>query len=289
MQCSAALIADLLPLCDGARPLEGIHAALQQAGHAADQVTAVLEFLRGRGCFHPCGTAAPLDPLAAQIDWLASRLAATDDRISRRAPAQAVVHLPTTGVLADAIGQALDRLGLLVARQAAPDGACDLVRVHCTDWDDHASALRANQAALQAGVPTLYAALGETRARIGPFVLPGETPCFTCFHHRLRASMSFVDEFDSRVGLDIDACATARLPRSAPSQAGAAIVASLVGCELLKFGHGLTMLSLLGRVLEVDLLRYQMDASRVLRLPRCPACGIGQPHGAPTRAVRDLL
>lgn len=289
MQCSASLIADLLPLCGGEQPLEGIQATLQQAGHDADHVAAVLDFLRRRGCFQPCGPAAPVDPLAAQIDWLASKLTATDDRLTPRAPAQTMVHLPTEGVLSDATAQALQRLGFQVARQAQPAIRDDLIRLHCTDWDDHASALQCNQTSLQAGVPTLYATLGEARARIGPFVLPAETPCFTCFHHRLRSSMAFVDEFDSRVGLDIDACVGRPQRRSAPSPTGAAVVAGLLACELLKFAHGLTMLSLLGRVLELDLLRYQMDASRVLRLPRCPACGTGRPHGAPTAAVRDLL
>jgi bacteriocin biosynthesis cyclodehydratase domain-containing protein len=291
VQRGAALIAALLPLCDGSRPVHDIELALQDAGHAPDQVSAVLQFLRSRGCFTRFGRAALADPLAAQIDWLAARLPddGYDNRLTLQDPAQITAHLPIQGLLSDAAAQVAQQLGFQVCRGTDAPVASNLVCIHCTDWDDHASALRHNQAAIQGNVPTLYAALGDTRARVGPFVLPTETPCYACFHHRLRASMAFVDEFDCRVGLPIDDLVASPRPRPAPSQSYVSVVASLIGSELLKYVRKLTLLSLLGRALEIDLLRYQMESSRILRLPRCPACGSGKPHGRPTMALRDLL
>lgn len=291
VQHGATLIAALLPLCDGSHATHEVEMALQHAGHPSEQVGAVLEFLRRRGCFTGFGSAALVDPLAAQIDWLASRLPndSYDNRLTLQDPAQITVHVPNQGLLSDMAAQVIQQLGFQLCRATDAPVAANLVCIHCTDWDDHASALRHNQAAIRGTVPTLYAALGESKARIGPFVLPAETPCYACFHHRLRSSMAFVDEFDCRVGLPIDELLSGQRFRSAPSQSYAAVVASLIGSELLKYVRKLTLLSLLGRALEIDLLRYQMESSRILRLPRCPACGSGKPHGVPTQAPRDLL
>lgn len=290
-QRGAALIAAVLPLCDGTHPAHDVQQALQQAGHAPEQVSAVLQFLRSRGCFTDFGEAAQADPLAAQIDWLAARLPSDgyNNGLVAQDPAQITVHLPCAGLLSDVAARAIEQFGFQVCRTAQPAVTSNLVCIHCTDWDDHASALQHNQAAVPGMMPTLYAALGDTRARIGPFVLPGETPCYACFHHRLRSSMAFVDEFDCRVGLPVDALVASPHFRPGPSRTYAGVVAGLIGAELLKYVRKLTQLSLLGRALEIDLLRYQMASSRILRLPRCAVCGSGKPHGAPTLAPRDLL
>lgn len=287
----ARLIAALVPLCDGSRSEREINEALESEGHDNANIRAAVQFFRSRGYFHSCADPETNDSFAAQIDWLAAKLPENrfDNRLAHRHPSQVTVLIPTQGILSEKAASVLRETGFRICRDPQSARPDNLVCLYATDWDDHASALSHNRANISDRVPTLYATLGENKARLGPFVLLGETPCYECFHHRMRSSMTFVDEFDRRVGLNIDDALAGSLCNAQPPRLYASVLAGLVTSELLKYVSKLTQLSLLGRILEVDLLRYQMEPGRVLRLPRCHACGNGKAHGAPTTAVRDLL
>jgi bacteriocin biosynthesis cyclodehydratase domain-containing protein len=286
----AQLIAALVPLCDGTRSEDALCEQLSSSGFSKASVKAAIDFFRSRGYFANFDGAQPADALAAQLDWLASKMPEDrfDNRLTGRTASEVIVRLLTAGVLADCVAAVVREQGFSLTFGGASSGY-SAIDVYCTDWDDHAGALAHNRGNVLQGAPTLYATLDEGRARVGPFVLPGQTPCYECFHHRIRSSVTFVDEFDCRVGLKREELPVVERSCSSPSRLYAWVVAGMVGAELLKYMRKLTQFSALGRIVEVDLLRSQMTTGRVLRLPRCGVCGRAKAHSAPTLAVRDLI
>jgi bacteriocin biosynthesis cyclodehydratase domain-containing protein len=290
-----ALVVALAALCDGTRSQEEVRAQLIENNFPVAQVAAVLDFFHAKGYLMLDDSNETLmqDALGGQIDWLVGKL--PEDRFNNRlntdTPSLVTVHLPTSSRLSTLLASELERLGFRICQtEQLPPGGNTITVVSC-DWDDHGTALAVNRNSLALGTPTLYVALTEKGARVGPFVLPGETPCFECFHHRCRAAVSFIEEFDRQVGvITKQNNASDVVPVGPPfSKMYAGVVTSLVSAELLKYLGKLTSLSLLGRVMEFDLLRFQPETGRVLRLPRCRACGQGRAHARPTRAARDLL
>lgn len=283
------LVQALAGYCDGSHSQETVATLLLNDGFDADQIEGLLELFHEREYFSS-DTGASLDALAAKIEWIGSKSRQENDRYDNRLstfdPAEITVYLPVPGLLSQITATELRALGFQAVESSAPPDSENAIVLVCTDTDDHGFALRQNDEALGKNLPALYAALTDSCARIGPFVLPKETSCFACYHHRLRSNITFHEEFDNLVGV------AGHAGSAAPAQASriyALAAASHICAELLKFVHKTTHIALLGRVMEIDLVTYQSSISNILKLPRCTRCGMARAHVSPTRAARNLL
>lgn len=112
---------------------------------------------------------------------------------------------------------------------------------------------------------------------IGPTVIPGVSPCYKCYELRRNANLQNYDEvlrYESRLDEMPAIVRQPVAPYPLIASAGA-----LLALEALRLLTGIAAPQTLGRVLRLDFFSSEMKYHRILRLPRCPACGYG------TRAI----
>ena len=129
---------------------------------------------------------------------------------------------------------------------------------------------RINQACLQHGTPWTSARIDRTRGIVGPFVVPRQTACFTCYELRSRANAEFPRDHEALHRHWKQAAAP-----SAPWPGLAAFAEMLGACVALDAQRMLGLGSLsafLGRVLHWDAHGCEQRFHPLLKLPRCPAC-----------------
>jgi thiazole/oxazole-forming peptide maturase SagC family component len=102
--------------------------------------------------------------------------------------------------------------------------------------------------------------LQDLNGYVGPFVIPGESPCFECFHARQNSQQE-------------------HSPRHTEGQAivgfhpaMASIVADVAAFELIKFYGGPLPGYNIGAVIEINLLAARMTPRRLLKIPGCIVC-----------------
>ncbi|WP_440990928.1 TOMM precursor leader peptide-binding protein [Haloarchaeobius baliensis] len=109
---------------------------------------------------------------------------------------------------------------------------------------------------------------------VGPAVFPGETACYECFERRTLANVSnregYVGYRDAMAA--DDHLATQSLPMFRRAVAG---YLALDVLHLLAFGVGFTA----GSVVTMNSLDCSVANEDVLKLPRCPTCGVDSGHG----------
>src|SRR5690349_16268444 len=128
-----------------------------------------------------------------------------------------------------------------------------------------------NLAALQTKTPWVSAQIHTGTGWIGPMIIPGQTPCYTCYELRRNANLQNYNEvmhYETRI--DEMPSIVSRLVAPAPL---AACVGALLALETLRLLSGVAMPQTMGRLMRVDFFDSELTYHRVLRLPRCPACG----------------
>lgn len=130
-----------------------------------------------------------------------------------------------------------------------------------------------NEAAMEAGVPVLYAQVAGSDYAVGPYVVPGATACFWEYERQRSRSLFSYSEYAvlSRLG------GATRTPPVSRAALVAAAVPHLVEVALL----GRSMLA--GRVLRGRATTGETSTQSVMRLPRCPVCLATRP------LLRNLL
>jgi bacteriocin biosynthesis cyclodehydratase domain-containing protein len=126
---------------------------------------------------------------------------------------------------------------------------------------------RVNEARLANGGPWLPVLPYDGRSLvIGPLVLPNESACHACYRLRRASASGYEEDFDL-----LDRTPT-RAARTAALRAVAAGLAATVALRWLSVRDA----TLPGRcyVLETGSV-LALSFHRVLRVPRCPACGPG--------------
>jgi bacteriocin biosynthesis cyclodehydratase domain-containing protein len=208
-----------------------------------------------------------------------------DDRLARRLAeslhraGDTTVYACTTGAAAapdpeGVRGETGDRLNVAVptlndALRLVGSGDVDLV-VGVAVRGQHADLTALNAGCLRAGVPLLVGRSAPLHLEVGPLVVPHDTACFVCLLLRERSAAG-VDEL------------------SAPGDQGGARLnfepsADLLALECLRWLGGLTPTTR-SRVWRLDLVSGASHFSPVLKLPRCPACGVHR--SAPERRLWD--
>lgn len=262
-RAAARLLPRLLPLLDGTRTRAELVAATGPAAAAA--VDLALELLAANGLL----VAGPPPDGPAEACETAERLAAASGMppsAVRGRLAAAQVGVAGTGHVADAAARLLHRGGVgLVVRcdLAEPPPGLDAVLV--TPAADELAALGGwNERSLAAGLPWLQVLPFDGRlVAIGPLFLPGETACHECYRLRRAASLGFGA---------LDPLLAAAEPRAAAGPALATVAAAVAADDLLRW-LGLADPRLPGVLHALtDEGGLRLDAHRVLRVPRCPAC-----------------
>lgn len=138
--------------------------------------------------------------------------------------------------------------------------------VLCPDAHDPGLFERVNRVALKHGLPWTSARSLGLEFRIGPTILPGETPCYECF--RLRIASNAPSESAHRL--------IEEFQRGAALKPVALAVTPGVDLLLLEVVKAITWFaapSCYGHLYTLDLMTMEGRRHPVLKIPRCPACG----------------
>ncbi len=188
----------------------------------------------------------------------------------------------------DLSGLSFDRLSMLTRSSAEPgegtagtDGAIDRLPsdttirdavqgmdyvVYTTDRPDNGLGRRVNRITFDQGIPSISARLLGLDGQIGPTVIPGHSACYDCYDRRARATMAA--EYTRGMG-KTGSTGVQPLPAHARILAGW-LVTDLV--RLVGAGTGFTV----GGVIHFDFFDMTIEPNPVLKLPRCPTCGVAE-------------
>jgi len=124
---------------------------------------------------------------------------------------------------------------------------------------------RWNAFCLDRGCHFLPVVLQDLIGYVGPLVVPGETACFECMSVRWNSNLDGDESRWELLGFD-----TQDVIGYHPALATA--LGAIAAFELTKF-YGIRLpFSVVGRLLEINLLTMQMTPHRIFKVPRCPAC-----------------
>ena len=280
----AQLACELLSLCNGSRRPEDIIATLAERGHPEHEARALFELFAQADILTAGGGPAGEDIVFDHVRHLMHRAVGLQWACTGAQPLREV-QVFGSGHLAAAVRVELLQLGIRPGVEPAEAQPHPPLVIACSDYENGESFRDTNRRAVEDRSPILFACIAEMTIRIGPFVVPGETACYECFHHRLRANLSFREEFDAYLAQNVvlDTAST-------DSRTGlyARLGATLVASQAVGFLLGAMHCCVLDSVVELSPLAMELTRSRVLRLPRCEVCGRGE-HSAPAVAVRDWL
>jgi thiazole/oxazole-forming peptide maturase SagC family component len=148
---------------------------------------------------------------------------------------------------------------------------CDLCII-CEDIPSLEIYEWANEVCLKEGVKWISGNLEGHIGRIGPAIIPRQTPCYKCYQLRFEGTLEAYDEF---VALKhyLQAGNNRQVTYgSIPALAG--IVGSCLALEALQMLTNFLPASSFGKVHIFDFSTLEMSAHEILKLPRCPSCSL---------------
>jgi bacteriocin biosynthesis cyclodehydratase domain-containing protein len=135
-----------------------------------------------------------------------------------------------------------------------------------------------NTASLSCERPWTSCSVYGGKGVVGPTVIPGQTPCYTCLRLRRSSNLVHYDEFSSFETYMEEHPYTqvsTGVPTGLPS-----CVAHICVLELIKLVTGIGPVKTAGGQITFNPLTMEMDIHPILKLPRCPDCGL------PSKEVR---
>lgn len=231
---------------NGARPDEVVAGFLDEAERQAAHK--IIEILRARRVLMPASPEqAPQDPLT---NWIRHYAAS-------RVGAHRTVTLLGKGMLMEMVRERLSAFGLSEAHD--DDGNC---LVALADSPELPWLREANMYACRSRKTFLPAWMERSSIHWGPLHLTGASGCLECLLHRRQAARRRAEPIIDHPGTTL-----------AVSPAVAAAGASLIGGELLRWAQDAHVETDYGMGWTFDLVSMELRGSKILRLPRCPACG----------------
>jgi bacteriocin biosynthesis cyclodehydratase domain-containing protein len=155
---------------------------------------------------------------------------------------------------------------------AAIAGA-DLV-VEAADWPAHLISRWVDEACRSVGVPHISASLAPPVGRVGPLIVPGQTPCHRCHEAALRRRSPLYEEV-----VAMRSTTSARAANSGPPLGA---IATLLATEILHHLSGVQTPATLGAAVILDLRTLHTERQELEADPDCdcgahpqasPACG----------------
>lgn len=119
-------------------------------------------------------------------------------------------------------------------------------------------------------VPWLLVRVDRSSALIGPYVVPGETACFTCYELRARANAERPQEHEALFHAWRRAPA-ASADFATPPEYGM-ILGNWIALDLMRTIVNGRNSAATGRIIALDLHSLATTFREILRLPRCPVC-----------------
>lgn len=102
---------------------------------------------------------------------------------------------------------------------------------------------------------------------MGPLVVPGETACFECLRARQNSQM---EDYRTKRAVEEAAFEGQRVAGFHPAMAS--VMGDIAAVELTKLYGDVLPSWKIGTLIEVNLLATRLEARKVLKIPRCPAC-----------------
>jgi ribosomal protein S12 methylthiotransferase accessory factor len=265
---SGALYVWLTPLLRERRLLSDI---LDRAnGHGELEVLYAVELMAAKGLIREA--VVPGDD-AAEAFWDA--LGADPAAASRAIAASVVNVIAFGGAPATALNTLLRESGV-----AAAGDPC----LHIVLTDDYLRPELAaiNELRLSDGKPWLLARPSGSTVWLGPLLQPGDGACWECMATRMREQRLAGSYLQKRRG-----DSHPRLIAGGGLPATESAAAALIATETLKWLAGVQT-PLHDALVTFDLAATMMDRHRVVRRPRCRACGNAAPIvAAPVRLTRE--
>jgi molybdopterin-synthase adenylyltransferase len=120
-----------------------------------------------------------------------------------------------------------------------------------------------NKVCLDYSVPFLIYQHTLLEINMGPLIIPHETACYVCYDRRRKAVLSEVD-IERSMGF----------MNSFSSRLNFSLATDLLALEIVKFLTGVLEPVTRGCVWQLNTLSGLLELHPVLKLPRCPACGV---------------
>jgi ribosomal protein S12 methylthiotransferase accessory factor len=206
----------------------------------------------------------PALPAAQAALWSSQQVA---PRTAARRLAERPVVVGTFGVEAGPFRELLESLQVRLADEGPPD-------VVLTDGALRDELRDRNAAALRDGRPWLLVKPVGRQVWVGPLFRPGNTGCWECLAHRLRANFPVAAYLQARNG-HAGAVVPDRAATPATLQVGWGLAANAVASWVVR-GE---LPELEGKLQTLDLPSWRLQTHTLIRLPFCPACGAGGSRG----------
>lgn len=187
------------------------------------------------------------------------------------------------GTLLERVYTELSQLGIQVQKNPTPEHMHKGLIVCCSDQPNARVFKEINQLALSRKQPALFANLNGRKGLVGPFVMPNESSCYTCYTHRLAPNVEFIEESQALQEKKGNVVAS----QASPSLYALATSYHVLS-QILKFQNRSFDLCLINEVFELDLLDFEIDVRPVIRVPHCEDC-YAERNAMPTSAVRALI
>jgi bacteriocin biosynthesis cyclodehydratase domain-containing protein len=216
-------------------------------------------------------------------DWFMSHLAFVEAAAAHESrQVSQRVSLRGSGWLRDVAAAALRPV--IPCTDGELDGAPDTLAIAVSDWNDLEFFRRENERAVAVGQPITF--IGRTGSEIitGPFVLPGATACFECYHRRLEFNINFQAEFAAYSRSVSEREARGERAESALARG---MTEFLICRHVLAAAKRLSTILEPATILAFDCMQLSVRRTPVLKVPRCRVCG--RRVGKPQRTIRDLV
>jgi bacteriocin biosynthesis cyclodehydratase domain-containing protein len=266
------------PMLDGRHALEEIVSAGEPL-YLRGTVEIVLKMLRQRGALQEGKAAPELGADTRRRFEMALRLFAhhtndADAVLVKLQQAKVIVHGDPE--LCPEIGRALDSMGVghvavSSSGQAPPEAAPSELLVVATRSPSTAFFHQVNRACLESGARWLRVAYEGPYGILGPTIVPGQTACFDCYTRR-RATHDVLEGLDAYR----DKVAARGEPLEGEVSPLRSVLVGQTALEVARLISGFAPPATFGRFYTFEVATPKVAGHDVLRVPRCPSCGLRQ-------------
>lgn len=264
------LLPSLLSLLDGRRSVDEIVGTLGEA--VAPATRNALELLNDKGALLDGPQPSRIDGALAEAAIFTTALTGGSPADAHKTLSASRIAIAGTSPVAAEVERILARTGFEHVRRADIEDHGDKSEfLIAAPWDDELAHLHSiNTRRLEQNAPWLPLLPSDGHlAVIGPLMVPGVSGCHACYRLRRGACSGFEADFER-----IDSIP----PRAGSPSALCAVAAGLAGLLTLRW-LGANDSTLPGSYYSIETgVVLGLGHGRLLRVPRCPACGAG---GAP--------
>ena len=127
-----------------------------------------------------------------------------------------------------------------------------------------------NDIALALKMPVLYSESAGHLFYIGPFVIPGKTPCYKCYKMRTIANTNDIEDAVAYEEYLLNKATIHRNGNFIPGASGMA--SAILATETLKYLLSFGQVTTAGKVLEMNTITFENTRHTILQKPDCNIC-----------------